>query len=306
VAPGKQKSKYTLDLHALYEAAVQNVEADIEFLDEVYEKEHGHLPAVIREDFCGTASLAARFVAQRPGNVAYGTDLDAPTIEWGLEHRVAPLGDAASRVHLEVGNVLDRHDEKVQVQVAFNFSYCIFKERELMKRYLANVFDSLQPGGMFMLDLFGGTDSMTVIEEETERDEVMDPDGRLVPALTYTWEQSSFNPVTSEMLCFIHLKVKKGAAGGAKHKIKRAFTYDWRIWTLPELRDLCEEVGFERADAYTEGWDEDEDEGDGVFERVDDFDNDGSWIAYLVAKKPGQPKQSKQSKQPRQAKKRGG
>ena len=285
MAKGSKKGKYTLDLHALYESAVQNVEADVEFIDKVYQEEHGQLPNLVREDFCGTGSFAAAFVAERPDNVAYGVDLDEPTVAWGREHRVAPLGESAPRVHLEVGNVLDRHEVKVQVQTAFNFSYFIFKERSEMKRYFANVYDSLLPGGLFILDLFGGTDSMTDIKEETERDETRDPDGRLVPPLTYTWEQASFNPVTHEMVCYIHLRVKKGASGGAKRKIKRAFTYDWRIWTLPELRDLCAEVGFERSDAYTEGWDEDEDEGDGNFERVDDFDNDGSWIAYLVAKK---------------------
>ena len=47
----KVPAGWTLDLHALYESAVQNVDADVDFLDETYEKVHGHPPALIREDF---------------------------------------------------------------------------------------------------------------------------------------------------------------------------------------------------------------------------------------------------------------
>ena len=54
---------------------------------------------------------------------------------------------------------------------------------------------------------------------------------------------------------------------------------------MPELRELLLEAGFRDLDVYTEGWDDDMDDTDGHFELCEDFDNEGTWIAYLVAKK---------------------
>ena len=36
---------------------------------------------------------------------------------------------------------------------------------------------------------------------------------------------------------------------------------------------------------YVEGWDEETEEPDGIFRRRKKFDNEGSWIAYVVGKK---------------------
>ena len=274
---------YTTDLHSLYESSVQNVEADIEFVDKTFLEEHGRHANLLREDFCGTASLAAAWVREREENRAWGVDLDEPTLEWGRQRRIKPLGGKADRVVLTVGNVLDVHEPKVEVQVAFNFSYFIFKTRPLMLQYFKTVRQSLLPGGLFFLDLFGGTESMCDLVEETDRDEATEPDGRIVPALTYIWEQESFNPVTHDIVCHISFRLKGKAAKGNKRKIRRAFTYDWRFWTIAELRELLEEAGFSWSRVYTEGWDEEDDEGDGNFELVEDFDNEGSWVSYLVA-----------------------
>ncbi len=280
------KGPYTVDLHALYESAVQNVDADVDFLDETFTAAWGRPPELLREDFCGSASLCAEFVGRRPTNRAWGVDLHEETLAWGREHRVAPLGPSADRVELVLGDVREPATQPVEVVCAFNFSFFVFHGRAGLRDYFQAAFDNLVPGGMFFLDTFGGTESLQSLEEDTDRDEKVDPDGRRVPALTYTWEQVSFNPVDHSLQCSIHLRVKRNAGAGVKKKLRHAFRYDWRYWTLPELREILTEVGFEAPVVYTEGWDEEDEEGDGDFQPVDEFDNEGSWIAYVSARRP--------------------
>lgn len=278
-----KKARYTYDRHALYESAVQNVEADVDFIERVVEAIHGRPARLLREDFCGSAALAAEWVRRHDDNRAWGVDLDLDTLEWGREHRVAPLGDAASRVHLRCGDVRATRGPKVEVQVAFNFSFCVFQERSELAGYLRSVHRLLRPGGLFMVDLFGGTESLLELEEDTRRPKTQEPDGRWVPPLVYTWEQETFNAIDHHFVGHITLEYEKK---GKKKRLERAFSYDWRLWTLPELRDLLAEAGFEWTQVYAEGWDDEADEADGNFELTDHLDNEGGWVVYVVAKKP--------------------
>ena len=58
--------------------------------------------------------------------------------------------------------------------------------------------------------------------------------------------------------CNIHFKFPDGS------KIKRAFSYTWRLWTAPELRDMLLDAGFRNVTVYWEGED-DNGEGNGEF-----------------------------------------
>jgi hypothetical protein len=78
--------------------------------------------------------------------------------------------------------------------------------------------------------------------------------------------------------CHIHFKFPDGS------KIKKAFTYEWRLWTAPELRELLLEAGFSKATVYWEGEDEDG-EGNGEFTPDEKGVADYAWIAYVVAEK---------------------
>ncbi|HVS63083.1 MAG TPA: class I SAM-dependent methyltransferase [Thermoanaerobaculia bacterium] len=269
-----------VDLQTLYEASVQNVDADVDFIERIWRKEHGEMPHWLREDFCGSASLAAHFVTRHPDNRALGVDLDGVTLAWGRRHRVERLGDAASRITLLERDVLHSAEDDLEVVTAFNFSYWIFRTREELRAYFASVHDSLRVGGVFFLDVFGGTAAMDTVEEETRHPRQEDPYGVRIPAFSYLWDQASFNPIDHEFVCHIHFEVGRGRR---RKTLRKAFTYEWRFWTLPELRELLAEAGFSRSDVYVEGWDEEADEPDGIFRLRKRFDNEGSWIAYLVA-----------------------
>ena len=80
------------------------------------------------------------------------------------------------------------------------------------------------------------------------------------------------------MQCYIHFRFKDGS------KIKKAFSYAWRLYTAPELRDMLIEAGFSKATVYWEGEDEDG-EGNGEFTPDARGDADLAWIAYIVAEK---------------------
>lgn len=261
-----RRSPLERDRHWLYQQAVQCPEADVKFFDRVYKHKNGKLPSRLHEDFCGTAALAAEWVRTRPGNRALGIDLDRPTLEWGRKHNVAPLGDAASRVDLVHGNVLAARQDKADVVAAMNFSYFIFKQREQLREYFATVRQALARGGVFILDIFGGWEAQALEEEE-----------KGLEGFDYFWDQEAYDPVTHETLFHIHFHLDEGVW------MRKAFTYDWRLWTVPEVREVLAEAGFHSSDVYWENTDRKTGEGNGVFRRVQRAETCPGWIAYIVA-----------------------
>ena len=67
-----------------------------------------------------------------------------------------------------------------------------------------------------------------------------------------------------------------------RQKQKRAFSYKWRLWTLPELQELMLDAGFKSVEVYLEGWDDEADDTDGIFRRRKQFENQSGWVAYIV------------------------
>jgi len=256
------------DLHELYEEAVQNVETEIEFLQETFRKLRGRDAVSFREDFCGTASASCEWVRTGSQNRAVGVDIDAEVLEWGRAHRVARLPEAdRPRVKLLNEDVMKAETGTVDIVGAFNFSYWTFKTRDAMRAYFSCVRESLADDGVFFLDAYGGSEAYEIQTEKTKCD-----------GFTYIWDQAEFEPVTGRTICHIHFKFPDGS------RIRRAFSYDWRLWTLPELRELLEEAGFARVRVYWEEEDEDG-EGSGEFSQDDTGEADAAWIAYLVAEK---------------------
>jgi hypothetical protein len=253
------------DKHTLYQQSVQDPPSDIRFIDRVFRKARGRSPSMLREDFCGTALLCSTWVQGKRDGVAYGIDLDGPTLAWAMRHNVLPLGDAAARVHLLQQDVLDPVAFRADVAAAFNFSWWGFKSRVKLVDYARAVAQSLVPDGAFFLDIYGGLDCTETVTEETKH-----------AGFTYLWEQAPYDPINGFGVRHIHFHFRDGT------KCHRAFSYDWRIWTLPELRDVLYDAGFAKVDVYWEGATEDGD-GDGVFRRRVRAEQEEAWIAYVVA-----------------------
>ena len=264
------------DRHLLYTAAVQSTEADLDFFIKVYKKKNGRVFEDLREDFCGTAVLACEWVQRKPNQRAWGVDLDQETLDWANQRYIPVLGDAAERLKLIRDDVLDVHDPKVDVVAGLSFSYSVFKTRDLLRRYFEQVRASLNLGGILFLDAFGGMEAVSELNEKRKIDPTTAFDGTKVPSFTYFWEQERFNPVDHQIVCHISFKMRGG------RKIERAFSYDWRLWTLPELQELMIEAGFSSTEVYVDGWDDKEDEADGVFRRKKYFENQDGWIVYVL------------------------
>ena len=88
----------------------------------------------------------------------------------------------------------------------------------------------------------------------------------------YFWELRSFYPVTRSADFYIHFRLKNGKA------IRNAFRYQWRMWTIPEVREMMEEAGFGYTEVLWEG------DADNYF-RTDKGDSDQTWLAYIAAGK---------------------
>ena len=264
---GRQKIADQADRHYLYQESVQDTEAEIDFVEETWRELRNRPAELLREDFCGTAITACEWVRRDPQHYAIGIDWDAEVLEWGRINNLEQLDDEQfNRINLLQENVLDAQTESADIALAMNFSYFLFLERQDLRKYFRAVHASLVEDGIFFLDAYGGYDAPKVIEEERECD-----------GFTYIWEQASFNPIDSRMTCHIHFEFPD------KSRLDEAFSYQWRLWTLPEICELLAEAGFATVTVYCEGTDEEANEGNGIFEPAKVGDADPGWICYIVA-----------------------
>jgi hypothetical protein len=256
------------DRHTLYQRSVQVPEADINNFELMFARTSKRKPLIMREDFCGTAFLSCTWAASHPKRRAIGIDLDAPTLQWGREHNLAAVSPAAQRrVELHQANVLDGVGARADITCALNFSYAVFKTRAELLRYFQVVFDKLVDDGVFITEIYGGTEAIIEVTDEREH-----------KGFTYVWEQAKYNPINHDTLCHIHFRFPDGS------KIDEAFTYDWRLWTVPELRELLAEAGFRKVEVWWEAVDEDGD-GSGEYRPTEEEENQESWLVYIVAAK---------------------
>jgi len=258
-----------LDKYHCYQNAVQCVEAEIDFVEATFEAIKGRPARTLREDFCGTAQTACEWVQRDPDNQAWGVDLDPLVMQWGEDNNVAAMdSEQQSRVTMLEADVMTAPVKQMDAVLAMNFSYFIFMERSQMIRYFESVKESLVDDGVFFLDAFGGYEAAKELIEERECD-----------GYTYIWEQHSFNPINSQMQCYIHFETDEGV------RMERAFDYYWRLWTLPEITEMLKVAGFRQVEVYWEGTDEESGEGDGVYTAAEVGTADAGWVCYIVAEK---------------------
>jgi SAM-dependent methyltransferase len=266
------------DRHALYEVAVQGVDWDLDFIERVWRRRNpGREPRAFREDFCSTAALATAWALRGPRRRAWGVDLDAEPLAWARRHRLPHARGAARRVTLVRGDVRRVRLPRVDAACALNFSWWVFHERAELLRYLRAARAGLRPGGVLVLNLFGGGDAEQALTERTRKRAANAPDGTMLPAFTYVWEHTAVNATDRRLVAHIHFELRDG------RRMRRAFTYDWRMYTIPELRDALAEAGFASFEVWSEGWDPRSRRGNGTLYRRTRIDNEDTWVAYAVA-----------------------
>lgn len=256
------------DRHALYQESVQNSEFELDFIDDTFKELTGREASSMREDFCGTAISSVEWVERRETNTAIGVDYDAEVLGWGEKHNVSRLKPAQlERLKLIEEDVLKVSTEKVDVIQAYNFSYWFFQERKVMLDYFRRTREALVDDGLLFLDVFGGSECYQTQKEKRKLD-----------GFKYIWEQAEFNAMTNELKCHIHFHFPD------KSKLKKAFSYTWRVWGAKELRDILEEAGFSETILYRQEFDDDNDEALDTYIATDEAEDYACWLGYLIAR----------------------
>jgi SAM-dependent methyltransferase len=249
----------TADPLDLYERSVQDTEITIGLIDRIYRGRYGRLALSLREDFCGTALLCTDWVLSHPARTALGLDIDRPTLDWARRNNVPRAPRTDGRLELIERDVLEGTGGRTfDVIAALNFSYFTFHDRGTLIGYLASVREALAEGGFMLLDMHGGPDSQFKLEETTDFDD-----------FDYVWEQETFDPINNRATCRIHYP------DGSE--LRNAFTYDWRVWTIPEVRDALIEAGYSGVDVWWEDYEADEPT---LVTRAENLE---AWVAYLAA-----------------------
>ena len=75
---------------------------------------------------------------------------------------------------------------------------------------------------------------------------------------------------------YIHFKFADGS------KMKKAFEYHWRFWTIPEVKEMLAEAGFRKSLVY---WDIAPEDEEAEWKAVNKAPNDDSWLCYIVGVK---------------------
>jgi len=257
------------DKYRLYNQAVQSAETDVLFYQERYKEIFGKPKSglTLREDFCAAGAISCEWVKLNKTYKSCGLDLDEEPMNYGRENYISQLSkEQQNRVVLIQKNVLEKGLPQSDITAAVNFSYFIFKDRKILTAYFKNVFDSLNHRGMFVVDVFGGTQCTDAIVDRTP-----------LKNLVYYWEQKSFDPVTNEAQFAIHFKYKN-------KKYNDVFTYDWRLWSIPEIKEMMMEAGFDDVLVYWEGTNS-KGLGNGQFTQVTVGEPCLSWIAYIIGVK---------------------
>ena len=262
-----KKAKFTAataDRHELYQLSVQSSDHEIAVFDDMYRRAFKKKPLTMREDFCGTALLCSAWVKSHKDRTATGVDFSEETLAWGKTHNIEPLGEAAARVTLLNEDVRADRRGKFQVINALNFSYWTFRTRRELGEYFRKVHGALENEGIFLLDAYGGWEAQEPMLEPR----------KIAGGFTYVWDQDTFDPITHEVTNHIHFEFKDGT------KLEKAFTYEWRYWTLPEVQELLKEAGFSEVRVYWDQADEDEEED---YRRTKRAENQPGWLCYMVA-----------------------
>jgi SAM-dependent methyltransferase len=277
-----------MDTLELYRWAVQDPEIHAEVLRIMYEELNaGRRPDVLHEDFAGTAADSVAWVALQVGRRAVAVELDGPTVAWAKRRAERILGALAQNVEFITGNVLEiRPSPAADIITALNYSVLYFRDGITLARYLSNAHLRLAPGGLLVLNLFGGA---AATQPRSERHLVkpkpLFPTEAAAPAFEYVWEQRAYNADTSRLDCRIHFDVPDPARPGGVREVRDAFRYDWRLWSVHEVIHALHSAGFEKVEVWRHTYDPLEGPA-GLFlgpVPIAELDALDHWSAYVVA-----------------------
>ena len=272
LSPAPEPAK-PLTRHDLYELCVVSPSHLVPLLIAVHGGDGHRAPKHLAEDFAGTACLCNRWVSDVPGGTSTGIDLDAETL-----HYHSPI-EGVTKI---VGDVLDAaglDPTKADIVHAGNFSIGYMHTRDDLVRYMILARKRLAPGGVFLCDTYGG--ESTFITGTVHRDHPIPEGPHKGKRVRYTWEQRDADPLTGMVTNVLHFRIEH--RGVIEEEYFDAFTYRWRLWSVPELRDAMLEAGFTRTDVYAKLPDAVDGDGKAYINPVTDPDELDESFIVLVA-----------------------
>lgn len=290
----------TANINELYEMSVQNPLIEVTNLLMMHHHVHNNqnqryiAPLILREDFCGTALLCKAWLERNVLHRALGIDWDSSVLDYSKNTH---FSNSCDNIRLYCNDVL-KHDPEygpVDIIASLNYSICYFHTRNSLLLYLSNIIRNnyLNPGGIFVCDLFGGA-------EYHDLEQPLIQTIRSISNFKYIFEQKNLDILTNRINCSMHFKFRDGST------IKNAFQYDFRMWTFFELKEIFTDAGFTRVYIWlmgrnrlhtTESNQDDvdaDDDQETTFERIQlhptimttrkniDTDLIRSWNAYIV------------------------
>lgn len=216
----------------LYELCVQSTTHVVPFLRAI----HAGDPTILAEDFCGTAAMSREWVKQVRGGRAIAVDHDPKPLARARGHKSVRV------IRGDVFTATNPKQHAADIVFVGNFSIGEIHDRRRLVEYLRHCRARLRPGGIFVCDTYGGESAFTIGAVN-----------RLHPGpgdrrTRYTWEQRSADPTTGRVVNAMHFRVDRG--GSIELELHDAFVYDWRLWSVPELRDALAEAGFPGTAVY--------------------------------------------------------
>jgi hypothetical protein len=255
------------DRFALYEAAVQVPEHEVSFFERAFKDAHHRPPEVLREDFCGTALVARAWVASGPARRAFAVDHDPAPLAHGRAEAARTLSeDERARLALVESDVRTVVTPPADVAAVQNFSINELGERTQLVEYLAGVHAALAPEAVLVLDVMGGPLRQVDARTETRR----------LRGFEMEWAQERFDPIAGRGRFTLSFVLDDGT------RLDGAFRYDWRLWSIPELRDALAEAGFAESVVYWAGEDTKRGGHQGVYKRRREAPAEPSFVAYVV------------------------
>ncbi|MGE3108564.1 MAG: hypothetical protein AB7G11_18025 [Phycisphaerales bacterium] len=272
-----------LDKYDLYELCAQAPARDARFLRAL----HGGRPRILGEDFSGGGAIAKEWVRLFPGARGVAVDRDPePLARLTGARGITVVRDDVRRATNNVDLIAD-----------LNFSICEIHSRRDLVAYLKHARSRLRSSratgrGVFVCDIYGGSDAYyTGVITERKKG----PSGERV---VYEWEQRHADPLTGRVVNAMHFRVTpaepakraRRSRGSARkpYSIRDAFVYDWRLWSVPELREAMLDAGFAKTEVYPRFAEAIDDEGNMYVSPIEDPAEAGdSFSVYVVGRLSG-------------------
>ncbi len=261
--------------HELYEASVQDAPDQVSLFERIYKEVSGKAPLHLCEDFSGTFMISTEWIQRGEKRTATAIDNCAEPLTYGRKvHRSRLTPDQKKRLFVKRDDVLHKPERNFDVIAACNFSFFVFHERKVLLEYFKRSRRALKRDGVFILEMAGGQGFIETpySEERVVEHETGPKKGK--PWFYYFWNHKSFEPLTRNGVYSITFKVP------GEGTYNDAFVYDWRVYTIPEVRDCMQEAGFREVRIY---WERKNSKGEDSYEWVQKTDGDDyTWICYAV------------------------